>query len=88
MLSLNCRGLGQLEAVQEIQSLIQMHCPLVVFLSETRVFIICVENLRRNFGFPNGAGVAVLVALVAEGGWHSSGQIRSLLSCKRTTNNI
>jgi len=57
IMSLNCQGLGRPEAVQEVQSLIQLHRPLVAFLSETRVFSNNVENLRRSLGFPNGIGV-------------------------------
>ena len=57
LLSLNCWGLGRPEEVQEIRSLIQMHRPLVVFLSETRFFSNNVDGLRRDLGFPNGVGV-------------------------------
>ena len=57
IMCLNYRGLGRPEAVQEVRSLIQLHHPLVVFLSETRVFSNNMENLRRSLGFLNGIGV-------------------------------
>lgn len=56
-LCLNCRGLGQPEAVQELRSLIQLHRPWLVFLSETRFFYIKVDRLQRQLGFANGFGV-------------------------------
>lgn len=44
-------------AVQEIRSLCQLHRPMVVFLSETRLFHDKVEVLQRALGFPHGVGV-------------------------------
>lgn len=60
LLSLNCRGLGQSEAVREVRSLVQLHCPEVVFLSETRRYSNDVQSLRSNLGFANGVGVGTL----------------------------
>lgn len=57
ILSLNCRGLGRLEAVQEVCSLVQLHRPVFVFLSETRFFSNDVQRLRKSLGFPKGIGV-------------------------------
>ena len=57
ILCLNCRGLGRPEAVQEIRSLIQLHCPWLVFLSETRLFYDHVEGLKKSLGLPFGLGV-------------------------------
>lgn len=57
ILCLNCRGLGQPEAVQEVRSLCQLQRPMVVFLSETRLFYDNVDHLKRSLGFPNGVGV-------------------------------
>jgi len=57
LLSLNCRGLGQPEAVHEVRSLVQLHRPVVVFLSETRRFSNDVQGLRSSLGFQNGVGV-------------------------------
>ena len=56
IMCLNCRGLVWPEAVQEVRSLIQLHRPLVVFLSEMRVFSNNVENLR-SLGFLKWIGV-------------------------------
>lgn len=60
ILALNCRGLGRSEAVQEVCSLIQLHRPAMVFLSETRKFSNDVQVLRQSFGFANGVGVGSL----------------------------
>lgn len=57
ILCLNCRGLGQSEAVREVRSLIKLHRPTVVFLSETRQFSDCVDGLKRSFEFSFGLGV-------------------------------
>jgi hypothetical protein len=57
LLCLNCRGVGQPEAVQEIRILCKLHRPAVVFLSETRLFDDNVDRLRSSIGFPNGVGV-------------------------------
>lgn len=54
---MNCRGLGRSEAVQEVRSLVKLHSPMVVFLSETRFFHDRVDGLQRSLGFPNGWGV-------------------------------
>jgi len=57
LLSLNCQGLGRSEAVQEVCSLVRLHRPMMVFLSETRQFSNDVQGLRRSLGFSNGVGV-------------------------------
>lgn len=56
-LCLNCRGLGRSEAVQELRSLVQLHRPNLVFLSETRLFFDRVDGLARSLGLANGLGV-------------------------------
>ena len=60
ILSLNCRGLGQPEAVREVRSFCQLHCPAVVFLSETRYFDNRVDGLVRSLGMEGGLGVGSL----------------------------
>jgi len=60
ILSLNCRGLGQPEAVREVRSLCQLHCPAVVFLSETHYFDNRVDGLVRSLGMEGGLGVGSL----------------------------
>ena len=57
ILCLNCRGLGRLEAVQELRSLIELHRPWLVFLSETRLFFDNVDGLKRSLGMSHGLGV-------------------------------
>jgi len=56
-LCLNCRGLGQPEAVLELRSLCELHRPWVVFLSETRFFDDSVDGLVRSLGMAGGFGV-------------------------------
>jgi hypothetical protein len=60
LLCLNCRGLGQPEAVREVHSLCKLHQPTVVFLSETRLFSDRVDNLQCTLNFLNGVGLAAL----------------------------
>lgn len=57
MLSLNCRGLRQPEAVRDVRSLCELHRLMVVFLSETHFFLDKVDGLRRSLDFANGGGV-------------------------------
>lgn len=57
IMSMNCRGVGQPEAVQEVCSFVQLCCPTLVFLSETRLFSDSVQSLKRELGLPNGLGV-------------------------------
>ena len=57
ILCLNCLGVGQPEAVREIRSLCELHRPVVVFLSETRLFSDNGDGLKRSLGFSNGIGV-------------------------------
>jgi hypothetical protein len=57
ILCLNCRGLGQPEAVRDLCSLCELHRPTLVFLSETRFFSDNVDRLRISLGFASGLGV-------------------------------
>jgi hypothetical protein len=57
LLSLNCRGLGWFEVVQELCSLVQLQCPMMVFLSKARRFSNDVQGLWRSLGFSNGVSV-------------------------------
>ena len=57
LLCLNCRGLGRPEAVREVHSLCELHCPWVVFLSETRFFSDRVDGLVSTLGMEGGFGV-------------------------------
>lgn len=57
ILSLNCRGLGQPEAVCDLRSLCELHGPVVVFLSETCFFSDRVDGLLRSLGFAHGISV-------------------------------
>ena len=53
ILSLNCRGCGRPEAVQEIHQLVVEKKPAVVFLMETRMGEERALGLARNLGFQN-----------------------------------
>lgn len=57
ILCLNCRGLGQSEAVRELRSLCELHRPWVVFLSETRFFSDRVDGLVSALNMAGGFGV-------------------------------
>jgi hypothetical protein len=56
-LVLNYQGLGQSEVVQEACSLIKLHRPSLVFLSETRIFSDNVDILLCSLGLPFSMGV-------------------------------
>jgi hypothetical protein len=57
ILCLNYRGLGHPEAVFEVRSLVKLHRPMVVFLSDTRIFSDRVDRLQQSLGFSAGLGV-------------------------------
>ena len=57
LLSLNCRGCGRFETVQELSSLVKLHCPSVVFLSETKMSDKKAQELRFRFGFAHAFAV-------------------------------
>ncbi|KAM0903186.1 hypothetical protein ACQ4PT_018814 [Festuca glaucescens] len=52
-LSVNCRGCGRPEAVQELRLLVEERKPMVVFLMETRMGEEKARGLQRDLGFPN-----------------------------------
>lgn len=57
LLCLNCRGLGWPEAVPEVRSLCELHCPAIVFLSETQFFDDRIDGLLRSIGLAHGLGI-------------------------------
>lgn len=57
ILCLNYRGCGRPETVHEISSLIRLHRPTMVFLSETKVSDKRAQDLRFRLGFSNAFGV-------------------------------
>jgi hypothetical protein len=57
LLSLNCRGCGQPETVQEVRSLVELHRPELVFLSETKLSQKRAQDLRWRLGFDHAFGV-------------------------------
>ena len=57
LLSLNCRGLRNPETVQELQTLVKLEVPQVVFVMETRLDVRSIEWLRIKLGFHGALGV-------------------------------
>ncbi|CAO2184128.1 unnamed protein product [Urochloa humidicola] len=57
LICLNCRGCGRSEAVQEIRNIVDLHNPMLLFLSETKMSAVKVQDLRWRLGFPNAFGV-------------------------------
>jgi exonuclease III len=53
LLSVNCRGCGRLEAVQELRHVVEERRPAVVFLMETRMGEERALGLKRDLGFSN-----------------------------------
>ena len=53
LLSVNCRGCGRSEAVQELRHLVAERRPAVVFLMETRMGEERALGLKLDLGFPN-----------------------------------
>lgn len=52
-LAWNCRGLGRPRTVQDLTRLVQVHCPKIVFLSETCQNKNKIEDLRWHLGLKN-----------------------------------
>ena len=57
ILSLNCRGLGIPEAVQELCCLISEEDPKILFLSETKLDSDGFKRLKRKIDFQQGCEV-------------------------------
>ncbi|KAG2539975.1 hypothetical protein PVAP13_9NG509928 [Panicum virgatum] len=53
LLSVNCRGCGRPEAVQEFRHLVEERRPSVLFLMETKMGEERALGLKRDLGFPN-----------------------------------
>ena len=53
LLSVNCRGCGRPEAVQELRHLVEQKKAAVVFLMETRMGEERALGLRNDLGFQN-----------------------------------
>ncbi|CAN0860154.1 LINE-1 retrotransposable element ORF2 protein [Linum grandiflorum] len=58
LISLNCRGLGNPDAVASLELLIRFHKPHVLFLMEMKLSGNGWEKLKFDLGFENGVGVA------------------------------
>ena len=58
VLSLNCRGCGRSDTVQEIHHLVEIHRLILVFLSETKMHATRAQNLNWRLGFDNSFGVS------------------------------
>jgi exonuclease III len=53
LLSWNCRGLGNLRAVNDLCRLVKEKRPKMVFLMETKLRRERMEAIRHKLGFPN-----------------------------------
>jgi hypothetical protein len=58
ILCLNCRGCGRPEAVRDIRNIVDLHNPMVLFLSENKMSANRSQDLRWSLGFPNAFGVS------------------------------
>jgi hypothetical protein len=57
-MSFNCRGCGGAATVREIRNLANKYAPTVLFLLETQLHKIRVENLARSLGFDRSFAVS------------------------------
>ena len=57
ILSINCRGLGNLATVGELHGLVKKEVPKIVFLMETRLHVSSLEILRIKLGMHGCLGV-------------------------------
>ena len=53
ILSLNCRGLGNKSAVEELSRLIKVQCPRIVFLMETKLKKKGIEEVKNELKIDN-----------------------------------
>lgn len=69
LISLNCRGLGNLRTVRDLKRLLKDKCPKLVFLMENKLGSIQMEMIKHKLGFKNcfmvdsvgkGGGLALL----------------------------
>ena len=51
VISWNCRGLGNPEAVRELRSIVKQEGPTLLFVMETKIRAARVENLKFTLGF-------------------------------------
>lgn len=54
LLSWNCRGLGRPRTCHQLRSMVQLHSPDFIFLSETKNKQKKLESVRRSIGMKNG----------------------------------
>jgi hypothetical protein len=92
LLSLNCRGLGNPETVQELHDLVKQEAPQVVFLMETQLEVGSMEWIRVKLGFAGslavnrvrfGGGLALMwdmaisVSVQSYSNWHIDAKMKS-----------
>lgn len=53
LICLNYRGCRRFEVVKEIHNLVDLHNPMMLFLSETNMGAARVQDLGWRLGFPN-----------------------------------
>ena len=57
ILSLNCRGCGWPETLDEISNLVRLYHLCLVFLTETKLSATRAQDMRFRLGFSNAFGV-------------------------------
>lgn len=53
LISWNCRGLGNLRSVRDLNYLVEVHKPSILFLMETKIQKYQMEMIRSRLGFKN-----------------------------------
>ena len=58
ILSWNCRGLGNRQAVEVLADLVRRKAPTILFLMETKLTIREMEPIKMELGFPSMLAVS------------------------------
>ena len=61
ILSWNCRGLGNRQAVEVLADLVRRKAPTILFLMETKLTVREMEPIKMELGFPS------MLAISSEG---------------------
>ena len=58
ILSWNCRGLGNRQAVEVLADLVRRKAPTILFLMETKLTVREMEPIKMELGFPSMLAVS------------------------------
>ena len=61
VISWNCRGLGNRQAVEVLAELVRQKVPTILFLMETKLFVREMEPIKSELGYPS------MLAISSEG---------------------